>query len=402
MSRLSRELGDYRAPGHRAGNKTKRGTRHHANHPFHRRDLRLEQLEDRTLLSIVAGPATDTLQLLSQPLLTALAGFQRGSKGDPSSPLAKVGYDLADIYACSQSAPAKQSNGLLGLALTGNASFMSFNPNRDRVLVDLSSVANDPSRLEADLARLGFSETGAYGRMISGWLPISQIGNLSGLADLEVANPVFAARTNAGSVTSQGDQAMRSDIARSTYGVNGSGVKVGVLSDSFNALGAYATDVSTGDLPAGVQIVQDYSGSGATDEGRAMSQIVYDVAPGSSLAFATADLGEASFASNIQTLATDGCQVITDDVSYFDEPFFQDGVIAQAVNAVAAQGVSYFSAAGNDANQSYQATFSTGSTYASGYFSSASGAPHFYGGVAHDFDPGASVNNFQSFTLGAA
>ena len=88
-------------------------------------------------------------------------------------------------------------------------------------------------------------------------------------------------------------------------------------------------------------------------------------------------------------------------MSYFDEPFFQDGVIAQAVNAVAAQGVSYFSSAGNDANQSYQATFSTGSTYTNGQFSSASGAPHFYGGVAHDFDPGASVNNFQSFTLGA-
>ena len=261
MSRLSRELGNYRVPGHRAGNKTQ--PRHSASCEPPLPQARPPAGTTRRSHAAEYRRGAGYRQLPSQPLLAALAAFQRGDKGDPGNPLAKVGYDLADIYACSQSAHREAIQRLPGFALTGNASFMSFDPNQNRVLIDVSSVADDPSRLEADLARLGFSETGAYGRMVSGWLPINQIGDLSGLADLEVANPVFAPRTNVGSVTSQGDQAMRSDIARSTYGVNGSGVKVGVLSDSFNSLGGYATDVSTGDLPAGVQIIQDYTGSGA-------------------------------------------------------------------------------------------------------------------------------------------
>ena len=40
--------------------------------------------------------------------------------------------------------------------------------------------------------------------------------------------------------------------------------------------------------------------------------------------------------------------MIVDDVTYFEEPFFQDGPVAVAVNEVTAAGVTYFSAAGND------------------------------------------------------
>ena len=40
--------------------------------------------------------------------------------------------------------------------------------------------------------------------------------------------------------------------------------------------------------------------------------------------------------------------MIVDDVSYFEEPFFQDGPVAVAINEVVAKGVAYFSAAGND------------------------------------------------------
>jgi hypothetical protein len=39
--------------------------------------------------------------------------------------------------------------------------------------------------------------------------------------------------------------------------------------------------------------------------------------------------------------------VIVDDIIYLNEPFFQDGIVAQAVDEVAAKGVSYFSSAGN-------------------------------------------------------
>jgi hypothetical protein len=48
-----------------------------------------------------------------------------------------------------------------------------------------------------------------------------------------------------------------------------------------------------------------------------------------------------------------GVQVIADDVTYFDEPFFQDGVIAIAANKANAAGVAYFSAAGNSGSNGY-------------------------------------------------
>ncbi|HUE11627.1 MAG TPA: S8 family serine peptidase, partial [Steroidobacteraceae bacterium] len=64
----------------------------------------------------------------------------------------------------------------------------------------------------------------------------------------------------------------------------------------------------------------------------------------------------ADFAAGIGKLAAAGAKVIADDVGYFDEPFFQDGIIAQAIDAVEAKGVAYFSAAGNDGTLSYENT----------------------------------------------
>ena len=156
----------------------------------------------------------------------------------------------------------------------------------------------------------------AFGRIVSGQLPISAIPAAAGLASLRFAQSA-AAMTQVGSVTSQGDHAIRSGIARSIFGVNGSGINVGVLSDSFNCLGGAAGDTANGDLPS-VTVIQEISiCTGATDEGRAMLQIVHDVAPGATLSFASAFNGQAAFASNILALASAGAKVIVDDVIVF-------------------------------------------------------------------------------------
>ncbi len=90
------------------------------------------------------------------------------------------------------------------------------------------------------------------------------------------------------------------------------------------------------------------------DEGRAMLQIVHDMAPSAELAFDSAFNGELAFAEGIENLAKPvgeggaGAQVIVDDVGYFEEPFFQDGPVAAAVNKVTEDGATYLSAAGND------------------------------------------------------
>ena len=161
----------------------------------------------------------------------------------------------------------------------------------------------------------------------------------------------------AGTVNSQGDRTHRADDTRNTYGFSGVGIRIGVLSDSYNALGAAPADVASGNLPGPgnpyghltpVTVVEDIAG--ATDEGRAMLQIVHDLAPDAQLFFATADVSEADFAANIQNLrnAPYNCDIIIDDVFYFDEPVFQDGIVAQAVNTVTAAGALYFSSAGNE------------------------------------------------------
>jgi hypothetical protein len=151
---------------------------------------------------------------------------------------------------------------------------------------------------------------------------------------------------------------MRSDIARASVEADGTGVMVGTISDSYNCFGNAADGVASGDLPAGTLVIEEGPCIGmAMDEGRAMMEVITDIAPGVRHAFATAHWGQANFAKNILALAGVGADIINDDITYLFEPFYQDGVIAQAVDLVKARGVSYFSAAGNDGRQSYETPF---------------------------------------------
>ena len=156
-------------------------------------------------------------------------------------------------------------------------------------------------------------------------------------------------------VVSEGDAQLKANTARTNFSVDGTGVRVGVLSDSFNHLGGAAGDVTAAELPGAANTcgyttpvtVQADAGSGE-DEGRAMAQIVHDLAPGSPLSFATAFNGVADFANQIRNLKTNGASIIVDDVTYFQEPMFQDGIIAKAVDDVVAGGVTYYSSAANN------------------------------------------------------
>ncbi len=62
---------------------------------------------------------------------------------------------------------------------------------------------------------------------------------------------------------------MRSGTARAIFGVDGTGVTVGALSDSFDCLAGAAADVVSGDLSL-VMVLKDETGCGSgSDEGRA-------------------------------------------------------------------------------------------------------------------------------------
>ena len=247
--------------------------------------------------------------------------------------------------------------------------------------------------------------------------------------------------TLTGLVKTAGDTTMRTHLVRPGYRLNGDGVKIGVLSDSYNRITSGTTptlplqpikippyiidpstldtigtinpihqtfrtqsaaqDIAQGDLPGdtlgavnpngylkNVHVLQDFPAS-ATDEGRAMLEIIHDVAPASELYFRTAFLTAGDFANGIRQLKNAGCKIIVDDVTYASEPFFKDGVIAKAVNEVKALGVTYFSAAGNFSNKSYEKEFNPVDATSIG----------FPGAKAHNFASGGAVDMFQHIKL---
>jgi hypothetical protein len=283
--------------------------------------------------------------------------------------LIRPGQALADLHALNPAARFMQPPG--GVPM---------------VAVD-AITRGDPQRLKDALVALGLQHVSVYANDVGGWLPVSAIEAVAARAEVHAMRAAMS-RTRAGKITSQGDFAQGTSMLRTTYPtLTGSGVMVGILSDSYNCYAVYAasgtppasglngyapngfladaaTDAASGDLPASVNVLEEApcASYGApyllpfADEGRAMLQVVHDVAPGAGLAFHTASVTEADFASGITALAAAGAKVIADDVGYFDEPFFQDGIVAQAIDTVEAQGVAYFSAAGNDGTLAYDNT----------------------------------------------
>jgi hypothetical protein len=316
----------------------------------------------------------------------ALAALQSSEGLDLTGgdgPMARAGLDLALLFREHADYLARGRLGAFSPTLAG------LELDTERVLVEAVSSDNSVALLST-LETLGLINGAAEGRMVSGWLPIPALDAASRAPGLAFIRPSFVF-AHAGAATSQGDAALAAAAARQAFDVNGAGVTVGVISDSFDCLSGYATDIATADLPSTVAVIEEVAGcTGAVDEGRAMLQIVHDLAPGAMLAFHSGFNGLASFAAGIGALASQaGADVIVDDVVYLAAPMFQDGPLAQAVDSVVALGVPYFSAAGNLARQSYEANFE---------LSSVQGA--LPGWRRHDFVAGSGTDTLQTLQLG--
>ena len=189
---------------------------------------------------------------------------------------------------------------------------------------------------------------------------------------INFARPVYPATTNSTGILTQGDAAQKSDIVKDIFRtvdgdgaivpVDGTGITLGVLSDSYDTAfgGPYAPlDIGNGELPDDVTLLKD-NASDATDEGRAMMQIIHDVAPGAALQFHTATASPRQFEEGFNALAIES-DIIVDDITFITEPFFiGNGRIASAVESFVNQpGKFHFTSAGNLANKGYQSTFSS-------------------------------------------
>jgi hypothetical protein len=177
-----------------------------------------------------------------------------------------------------------------------------------------------------------------------------------------VESPAQNAAAGAVGPTGATPDQVRQALNATNLSVTGAGFTVGVLSDSFDYLGGAAADEADGVLPPASQVsvlkdLPNPNNPAGTDEGRAMMQIVHDVAPGASLDFYTAFVSQQDFAAGILALANAGCRVICDDVSYFAEPFYQTGVVGNAIQTVEQEGVIYLTSAGNRDAVGYQAAW---------------------------------------------
>jgi subtilisin-like proprotein convertase family protein len=327
--------------------------------------------------------------------------------------------------------------------------------SQGRVLVDIRGTG---ATLTTAIQAIGGSVVDARRNTARAWLPMNRMEELAASGGISSIAPAFAADTyrvdgpgekrhtgsraecvaamqqvlanwgpiepggaitNVGARTSEGDKAHNADRARRFYGVDGTGTKIGVLSDSDDFK---EQTIASGDLPADTVTVPGEDGRPGSGEGTAMMQIVHDLAPGAKLFFATAFTSPESFADNIRRLRFEfHCDVIIDDVIYFFESPYEDDIIAQAVNDVTADGAMYFSSAGNGGNfddgtsGTWEGDFRPGgalATLPSGY------TVHTFGGgvisdrielgggplILHWSDPGtlanpASGNDYDLFVL---
>ena len=313
-------------------------------------------------------------------LACACAVVPASAQGAPGRPGdGELSPRLAELAkpAMRSASPAKQARAL-SLAPDGPGSLVR---EGNRILIEVRFDRGAAAGLK-DLRAAGakvVSVAPRYQAVTVAAKPpgLPALGDVPRIASVRpVLQPIAAAsECPSGAVVSEGVEQIHAGDepaeARENFGVNGAGITVGVLSDSFNQAtkagndNPIATredeDVENGDLPgptntcgsqsSAVQVLDDSETKGA-DEGRAMAQIVHDVSPESDIAFATAFTPDMfGFAKNIEELAESSgtdADVIVNDVFFFEEPFFQAGPVASAVERVTEDDdVAYLSAAGN-------------------------------------------------------
>lgn len=233
-------------------------------------------------------------------------------------------------------------------------------------------------------------------RIISGYLPIDKLEvaarlnftwNGQAVQTVSIQPNYRPIAGSQGVANNQAEDVLRVTDARQLFpAINGSGVTVGILSDSVNRFqGGLNDSIATGDLPplSRINVLLDEPVGGSnTDEGRAMLEHVYDLAPGSNLAFHTAFISDINFADGIRALSrVAGAQVIADDVLYANEPFYQVGPIEQAITDVVTQDNRlYFTLAHNWGDNAFESPFRSATATHAGVT-----------GTFMDFDPGAGV-----------
>ena len=98
----------------------------------------------------------------------------------------------------------------------------------DSVAID--AYATNGAALEKSLRSLGATKVTRVGPLVSARVPIAALDKIAALSTLKYAKPVLAGSRVA---VSQGDVTLKGPAARAGSGVDGTGVRVGLISDSY-------------------------------------------------------------------------------------------------------------------------------------------------------------------------
>ncbi len=288
-----------------------------------------------------------------------------------SAAASRLGSHLRDMLRERQATPSAEPSGLLRKMRN------ELQAGRMPVVLRLDAAGLSAEHLRSELAAIDTLQLHYLSSDLR-WARAT-VGDAAALAAL-AAQPWLATADYApppilrrGAARSRAGVALRSEQLAASASVDGSGQTVGVISDSFAHTAGVRSENTTpsigvagslvdsrpqnsGDLPAVVQILNDssrdnngnFSGS---DEGAAMAELIYDVAPGAGLMFHTAGGSRREFADAIDTLCRGGATVVVDDVLFLTEASYQDDLPAIAARRCVQAGIPYLSAVGNDGDQ---------------------------------------------------
>jgi len=341
------------------------------------------------------------LTAASLALLAVLAVTTSAQQTDAAAANSKLTTVLADLVKASGAStalvaeserPSSVSDAMQSRRLRIDAN------NAVQVYILMSAVTDETVRQLTD-AGATIEIRDVARRRVQAHVPVSRLTAVAQLAIVDAIRLPTYARARTGNVNSEGDSILYADAARAQFGLDGTGVRVGVLSDGIK--GIFATGctscagvdngpMATLDLPsaAGVRnaagvltgvsggiVARSFSANsdleglppaspacsfaGAGAEGTALLEIVHDLAPGAKLTFANGDT-DLAFNQAVNFLAASN-DVVLDDIGFFGEPY--DGTSAVSSNTAAALNNpnwpirAYFTSVGNDADEHYYGAY---------------------------------------------
>jgi|GEM_PF-6868212 len=189
-------------------------------------------------------------------------------------------------------------------------------------------------------------------RTLTAWVGLDKLNQLELLPEVinisTVMPPVVRAVT-------EGYEFHNMNFVRSlgNLGGDGTGIKIGVISDGVNNIQSAYTSKDLD--PAKTYVLGNAVGG---DEGTAMLEIIYDLAPGAELYFHDCGDNTLAFNAAIDELVNAGCKIVVDDIGWVSQPFFEDGNVAKHVSdVIASKKILYISSAGNAAKDHYQGMY---------------------------------------------